>query len=548
MRLTFSHRLRSSRRFVFENIMDLEHVCLLHRRWFRNLRVRVQLPDHVEYRLTGMFYGLKQQVLVRGGPVDADRYWYEFITAIARMRVEGRLDGEDGNLTQTEVITFRFTTLLAPIFWLLRPLFARQKRDILAADTALLEREYALEKDGFKRRESTSQRIVVYGGNGFFGRIIVDELLRCTSARIEIASRTGRYVQFPGYEHRVRFVESELHNEDSVLSTIAGADLVILAAGPFQDMPLTVLRACIVERVPYIDVADDRDFVCRAYALVESQAPPLGMLALIGCSVVPGLTSLLTRFAQATVPRIIRTKICISPGTQRPRGPGSFACLLSTVGKEFSAPTNGKQASVIGWTEPERVTFPASMGNRTAYRVVDIADHFIQPHYFQTQTVEFRIGSELRVLNLMLSAVRRMKQILPISQRLLIPIGRALIRVAALVGSTAGGVMVEVTGYSDSERLSETWCVLADQGGERIPAMIPAIAAEMVLHEETAGNGIVPLPDWITRDRLIGELAARGVKVVVCSEGAEWRTLEDSTGGDESRPPARHRQNIGLRI
>src|SRR2546429_4448643 len=239
------------------------------------------------------------------------------------------------------------------------------------------------------------------------------------------------------------------------ICTVAGADLVIVAAGPFQGMPLTVLRACIDERVPYIDVADDRDFVRRAYALVESQAAPQGMLALIGCSVVPGLTSLLTRFAQVRVPRIVQTKICISPGTQHPRGQGSFACLLSTVGKEFSAPADGKPASVIGWTEPERVAFPAPMGNRTAYRVVDIADHFIQPHYFRTQTVEFRIGSELRALNLLLSAVRRTRQVLGISLRWLIPTGRVLTHVSALLGSTAGGVMVEISGYSGNERLSE---------------------------------------------------------------------------------------------
>jgi len=63
MRLTFRHFVRSSRRFVFENIMDLEHVCVVHRRWFQNLRVRVQRPDYVEYRLTGWFYGLRQEVM-----------------------------------------------------------------------------------------------------------------------------------------------------------------------------------------------------------------------------------------------------------------------------------------------------------------------------------------------------------------------------------------------------------------------------------------------------------------------------------------------------
>src|SRR5256885_13956648 len=93
MRLTFTHSLRSSRRFVFENIMDLEHVCVVHRRWFRNLRVRVQRPDYVEYRLTGLFYGLRQEVLARGGPVDAGHFWDEFISDIARVRVEGRQIG-----------------------------------------------------------------------------------------------------------------------------------------------------------------------------------------------------------------------------------------------------------------------------------------------------------------------------------------------------------------------------------------------------------------------------------------------------------------------
>jgi Saccharopine dehydrogenase NADP binding domain len=510
---------------VFENIMDLEHVCVVHRRWFQNLRVRVQRPDYVEYRLLGLFYGLRQEVLARGGPVGTDRYWYEFITAIARMRVEGRLEGEDGNLTQTEVITFEFATVLAPIFWSLRPLFIHQKRDILAADTALLEREYALDQRGFQRNESSSPRVVVYGGNGFFGRIIVDDLLRQTTARIEIASRSARTVEFPGFEQRVRSVESDLRNEASVLCTIAGADLVIVAAGPFQGMPQTVLQACIAECVAYIDVGDDRDFVRRAYALAESKGMSKGMVALIGCSVVPGLTSLLTRFAQDTVPRIIQTKICISPGTRHPRGPGSFACLLSTVGQEYTAPADGSEVPVTGWTQPERVSFPVPMGDRTVYRVVDIADHFIQPRYFGTQTVEFRIGSELRALNLLLSVVRRLRQALGIGVSGLVSISRVLVHLAALFGSTAGGVMVEVAGYAGKERRSETWCVFAGEGGERIPSMLPAIAADMILRKEIAGTGIVPPTDWIARDQLVEKLAARGIRVAVRSGGGEWRDV-----------------------
>jgi phenylpropionate dioxygenase-like ring-hydroxylating dioxygenase large terminal subunit len=67
LQLEFRHELRSSRRLVFENIMDLEHVPVVHRRWFRAVRIRNQRPDYVEY-------GLKQEILARGGPIDNDHY------------------------------------------------------------------------------------------------------------------------------------------------------------------------------------------------------------------------------------------------------------------------------------------------------------------------------------------------------------------------------------------------------------------------------------------------------------------------------------------
>ena len=525
MQLTFEHALRSSRKFVFENIMDLEHVCVVHRRWFRNLRVRVQRSDYVEYRLTGWFYGFAQEVLARGGPVDADHYWYEFITRVARMRVEGTLAGLDGNLQQTEIVTFEFSPVLAPFMWLLRPLFIRQKHDILRDDTALLEREYEFEKAGFQRHDAPAQKIVVYGGNGFFGRIVVEELLRTTSARIDVVSRTARRVDFKHAGSRVRFVESDLRNPDSVRQTITGADLVVVAAGPFQRMPLTVLEACIAERVSYIDVADDRDFVRRVYELAESRTIPQGMVILTGCSVVPGLTAILTRVAQRTIPRICQTKIAISPGTRHPRGPGSFGCLLATVGQHFTAPTRGNEAPVVGWTEPERVQFPAPMGQRTCYRVVDIADNFIQPRYFGTETVEFRIGSEFWLLNFSLSVLRGLSQALRVPAKSFMSVGRMLIYWAAPFGTTAGGVVVEITGHSGEEPRSESWCVFAETGGERIPSLPAAIAAKMILNRQIRTTGLVPLPDWINPEQLFAELANRGVRVATRTSPGEWHVV-----------------------
>src|SRR5580700_1043664 len=216
----FRHRVKTSRRFVFENIMDLDHVCTLHKRWFRNLRIIAQRPDYVEYRLTSLFYGLRQEIKARGGPVGENQYWYEFLAPLAKMRVDGLMEGPDGDLTQIETITFNFHWFLAPFFWLLSPLFNKQKEDILRDDSALLERVYELDKTGFKRLEPRLPRVVVYGGDGFFGHLVVEDLLKYSSAEIIVASRHPKSRSFHSCDPRVRMVESDANDYGSVLSNI----------------------------------------------------------------------------------------------------------------------------------------------------------------------------------------------------------------------------------------------------------------------------------------------------------------------------------------
>ena len=496
--------------------MDLDHVCTVHKRWFRDLRIVAQRSDYVEYRLTSLFYGLRQQITARGAPIDANRYWYEFLAPLAKMCVEGLLEGEDGELTQTEKITFKFHWLFAPVFLLLRPLFRKQKEDILRDDSALLEREYALEGTGFKRVEVSLPRVVVYGGDGFFGGLVVGDLLEHSRAEVVIASRHLKQSTFHPFETRVRKVESDMTHYASVLSTIEGAKAVVSCVGPFQGQSLNILRACIEKRIAYVDVADDRDFVARCHGL-SAEIKTAGIAAFVGCSVVPGMSSLLTKYCQQEIPSIRRTKICISPGTKHPRGHGSFLCLLATIGNEFSVPDGAGQKRIRGWTDRERVDFPPPMGKRWVYSVVDIADYFVQPMYFGVHGVEFKIGSELGILNRSLSGVRELKRLLGFKNiDWLFPASRALVFAASLFGTSQGGVMVEVMGDGRDISLS----VFAEERGEIIPAILPSLAAQMILQGEVDFRGIVPLPDWLTREKFTEELANRRVRIAERRDGA----------------------------
>src|SRR5262249_25568225 len=157
----------------------------------------------------------------------------------------------------------------------------------------LLERVYRLDQTGFIRHELRAPRIVVYGGSGFFGRLVVEDLLKHSDAEITIASKNPRLVRFHPYDSRVRFAISDVDNQESVAAVIKGADAVICCIGPFQGMSLNLLRACIDSRVHYIDMADNRDFVFRSLCLSD-QIKQAGIMAFVGCSVVPGMSSLLT--------------------------------------------------------------------------------------------------------------------------------------------------------------------------------------------------------------------------------------------------------------
>ena len=518
--LTFTRRVLTARRYVIENIMDLDHVCIVHRRWFSDLRIREWRAERVDYQLTSHFFGLKQDVHVTGAPIDADRYWYRFDSPLASIRVDGRMDGPDGELVLTEAITWSFPAALAPAFFALRPLFHRQKQDILRDDTALLEREYALEQQGYRRPtpDARRARIAVFGGSGFFGRLVVQDLLDHGDALVRVASRRPRLRGFGGDSNRLQAWIADLNDAAAVDRALEGVDVAVNCAGPFQGMPHTILERCIARRVHYVDAADDRDFVERAHRLGPA-IETAGIAALVGCSVVPGMSSVLTRMLRREGHRSRSVRICITPGTRFPRGPGSFECLLATVGDRIEVPRDGRRDAITGWSERERVEFPLPVGPRHVYSVVDIADYFTQPLYFGASSVHFKIGAELDALNRAMSALRPVRQLLGSNAtRRLVPVFRAFIAVAAPFGTTQGAMMVTVRDAGRETSL----CVMRPVNGEVIPAILPSVAASMLARNEVPERGVLPLPDWIPAERFADELALRGVGIWRREERGAW--------------------------
>jgi len=510
---TFTRKVKTSRKFIFENIMDLEHVCYVHKNWFRDLRIVTQSPYYVEYYLTSVFYGLTQRTHVRGGPIDEDRYWYEFHTPLAKMKVQGSIEGKDGDLVQKELITYNYHWLLHPIFLILSPLFEKQKENILEDDSRLLERMFTLERKGIPRRVVNRPVVVVYGGTGFFGRLVVQDLLEHTEAEIRIASRRPAIIDFDtGDPTRIKYYVSDVDQDDTA-RVIKGAQVVISCLGPFQDQTTGLLESCIREKIDYVDVADDREFLERCYSL-ESEIKQSEIRAFIGCSVIPGISSLLTEFSLEITGTPETVKICITPGTRYARGPGSFACLLSTLGRKIHYLRDGKFQKIEGWTGGDKVNFPPPIGKRNVYFIVDTPDYLLQPRYFGTRNVEFRIGAEFEYLNKSLAFFGKIQTILGLRNlNFCIPLFRKIIGFAGLFGTTQGGVMVHVIGNPNGRNTEWITSVHTETHGEVIPALLPSIATQMILRDEIPQKGIVPLNGWITHDRFVKEFRKRNIEI-----------------------------------
>jgi saccharopine dehydrogenase-like NADP-dependent oxidoreductase len=249
-----------------------------------------------------------------------------------------------------------------------------------------------------------SSGILVVGASGYFGSLLVEDLLRHTDANVWVGARGRRGLEMllrrfgPDLSQRLIPCVCDLAQPASVEAVLPQVDVAICAAGPYQRLPLTLLESCVKHGVPYIDMADDRGFFVKAQDWVaQRDGTPLPTLC-IGWSAVPALSGLLARMAVEGMDRVDALFIQIAPGNRFPRNEGTVSSLLASLGKPCRLWREGEWREVPGWSEPRAFQFPLPIGPRRGY-LVDVPDHEIFPALFHARRVEFRVGSELAVLN-----------------------------------------------------------------------------------------------------------------------------------------------------
>jgi hypothetical protein len=333
----------------------------------------------------------------------------------------------------------------------------------------------------------------VVGGAGAFGARLVAGLAATTDLAVIVAGRDRARAEAVARtvpEGRGRAARLDATRVEAADLRALGAAIVVDAAGPFQGGAPTLARAAIEAGLPYLDLADGRDFVA-AFPALDPLARANGVVALTGASSTPALSNAALDALTDGWRSVETVRVVIVPGNRAPRGLSVMRAILSYAGRPVRLLQAGTWRSRPGWGLLSRIAVPG-LGRRFA-SLCETPDLDILPARFpRLRTALFRAGLELPLLHLGLSLAS-----LPVRWRLLpslVPFARPFLVIAGWLdrfGSDSGGMSVEVLGRDASGRPTRAvWSLVAEAGdGPSVPTL-PALAAIRRLTDPSAA----PIP------------------------------------------------------
>src|SRR5262249_10824531 len=146
---------------------------------------------------------------------------------------------------------------------------------------------------------------------------LVEDLLCFVDCNLIVASRR------PFRSHAFETVVADLQNPASLEKALRGVSVAICAAGPFQDVPATLLELCLLHNIHYIDLADDRQFVHKVRNLAAAKRG-IKSAVCTGWSTVSALSGLLAGFGAEGLNPIESIFIHMAPGNRGARQIGTI--------------------------------------------------------------------------------------------------------------------------------------------------------------------------------------------------------------------------------
>lgn len=147
----------------------------------------------------------------------------------------------------------------------------------------------------------------------------------------------------------------DLFDEENLHSTVEGASLVVLGAGPYIRTSGPVVDACLAARVPYLDFDDDVESTLHALSLHRA-AEDAGICVYVGCGASPGMSNVLAVDAASDLDTIDNIDLAWLVGDERPNvGRAVLEHLLHISAGDCVTWENGRQVTHETFVETDTV-------------------------------------------------------------------------------------------------------------------------------------------------------------------------------------------------
>lgn len=327
-------------------------------------------------------------------------------------------------------------------------------------------------------------RLLIIGASGVFGSRLAERLALERGLAMTLAGRNRSPLE--RLARRIGAGAVRTLDRDKVSARdLAGYDLVVDAAGPFQDSDTALIDACIDAGVDYLDLADGRAWVVSFADKFDVRAKAAGISLVTGASSIPALSHAAIDALISGWSSIDSIRIGIFPGNRAPRGLSVVQAILSYAGKPVRVWEDGRWQEHWGWGDLHRVD--AGVGRRWASTCDTPEQDLLVERYRPTRDALFFAGMELSILHLGLWLLS-----LPVRKGWipsLRPYARPLLTVSQWllpVGSDRGAMTVAVTGIDAAGHVvSRDWRLEAD--ANRGP-YVPVLAAIAMVRRRRDGS------------------------------------------------------------
>jgi hypothetical protein len=362
-------------------------------------------------------------------------------------------------------------------------------------------------------------KVLVLGAYGFFGRRISSMLARDSRLRLLLAGRDPKQATELAYQfgltaEHARRIDADEPRLGTLLRKL-GVNLVVHAAGPFQDQRYHVAQAAIEAGCHYLDLADGRAFV-RGIARLDAMARAAQVAVVSGASTLPALSSAVADVYLPAFSRLDAIRTGISSGALVP-GIASVRAVFGYCGQPIRVLEGGQWTEVTGWLDRRAHTFPRPVGERLFGRC-DVPDLDLFPaRYPGVKSVSFHAGiatdTGQKAVEFLARQVRdgRIRSASPFAG-----IFHLLARCLQPLLSDTGGMYVKLSGVDPAGApLELVWQLLAgDNQGPHIPCA-PAVA---LVRKIAAGfappPGARPCMGMLTLDEILDALKGLRVREV----------------------------------